>query len=50
MIEVRQYMFTKEMPKTISKMYDAVYKAEETFEKDFLMEKESGPGRVFSFF
>ena len=43
-------MFTKEMPKTISKMYDVVYKAEETFEKDFLMEKESGQGEYSLFF
>jgi len=43
-------MFTKEMPKTISKMYDVVYKTEETFEKDFLLEKESGQGEYSLFF
>jgi hypothetical protein len=43
-------MFTKEMPKTISKMYDVVHKAEETFEKDFLMEKESSQGEYSLFF
>jgi len=43
-------MFTKEMPKTVSKMYDIVYKVEETFEKDFLMEKESGQGECSLFF
>ncbi len=37
-------MFTKEMPKTISKMYDIVYKAEEVFGKDFSVEKESSQG------
>jgi len=43
-------MFTKEMPKTVSKMYDIVYKLEEIFEKDFLMEKESGQGEFSLFF
>ena len=43
-------MFTKEMPKTVSKMYDVVYKLEETFGKDFLMEKESGQGEDSLFF
>jgi hypothetical protein len=43
-------MFTKEMPKTVSKMYDIVYKVEEIFEKDFLMEKESGQGEYSLFF
>jgi hypothetical protein len=43
-------MFTKEMPKTISKMYDVVYNVEKTFEKDFSMEKESGQGEYSLFF
>lgn len=50
MIEVNQVMFTKEMPKTVSKMYDIVYKIEEIFGKDFLMEKESGQGEYSLFF
>ena len=43
-------MFTKEMPKTVSKMYDIVYKVEEIFEKDFLIEKESSQGEYSLFF
>ena len=43
-------MFTKEMPKTISKMYDVVYNVEKTFEKDFSMEKESSQGEYSLFF
>ena len=43
-------MFTKEMPKTISKMYDVVYNVEKAFEKDFSMEKESSQGEYSLFF
>jgi len=43
-------MFTKEMPKTISKMYDIVYKAEEVFGKKFSVEKESRQGEYSLFF
>jgi hypothetical protein len=43
-------MFTKEMPKTISKMYDIIYKAEEVLGKKFLLEKESRQGEVALFF
>lgn len=37
-------MFTKEMPKTISKMYDVAYRAEETLGKRFVIEKQSASG------
>ena len=43
-------MFIKEMPKTISKMYDVVYHLEKTFEKDFSIEKENSQGENSLFF
>jgi len=43
-------MFTKEMPKTISKMYDVVYRADEILGKTFRVEKRTAPGEYDLFF
>lgn len=43
-------MFTKEMPKTISKMYDVFYKIEEIFGNKYFLEKQNRQGEASLFF